>query len=101
MGSGDILPLFGGHTTQAGQKIGGGLARQVKREVEQVSARAEVAAVAEQAHAFHASIAMTNVATLVSQAEAHMKIAPAGAQFYEAIIAGYAIGAGQRLNRGL
>ena len=44
-----------------------------------------------------ASQAMTNTATLVMQAEAQMKIAPGGAQFYEAIITGYALGAGQRI----
>lgn len=97
----DIVPLFGGHTTRGAQKISGSLARQAKREVDIVAARAEVAAVEEQAHAFLASVALTNVAVLVTQAEAHMKVAPAGGQFYEAIIAGYAVGAGQRLGRGL
>jgi len=97
----DIISLFGNHTTQGGQTISGSLARQTKREADTVAARAEVAAVEEQAHAFLASVALTNVAVLVNQAEAHMKIAPAGGQFYESIIAGYAIGAGQRLGRGL
>jgi hypothetical protein len=101
MSSNQVVPLFGGHTTQQGQKITGSLVRQTKREVEQVAASTEIAAVREQGHAFLASQALTNVATLVSQAEAQMKIAPAGAQFYEAIIAGYAIGAGQRIARGL
>ena len=101
MSSNQVVPLFGGHTTQQGQKITGSLVRQTKREVEQVAASTEIAAVREQGHAFLASQAMTNVATLVAQAEAQMKIAPAGAQFYEAIIAGYAIGAGQRIARGL
>lgn len=101
MGAADIVPLFGGHTTQQGQKISGGLVRQTKREIEQTAAAAEIAAVREQAHAFLASQAMTNVATLVTQAEAQMKVAPAGAQFYEAIITGYALGAGQRIARGL
>lgn len=101
MSSNQVVPLFGGHTTQQGQKITGSLVRQTKREVEQVAASTEIAAVREQGHAFLASQAMTNVATLVAQAEAQMKIAPAGAQFYEAIIAGYAIGAGQRIARSL
>jgi hypothetical protein len=101
MSASDIIPLFGRHTTQQGQKITGSMVRQIKREVEQVAASTEIAAVRGQGHAFLASQALTNVATLVSQAEAQMKIAPAGAQFHEAIIAVYAIGAGQRISRGL
>lgn len=93
------LSLFGGATTQSGGQVSGGLARQMKREVEQVAARTEVAAVTEQAQAFLASQAMTNVATLVVQAEAHMRIAPAGAPYYEALITSYALGAGQRIAR--
>ncbi len=75
------------------------LARQTRQEIEQIGARAEVESTAESARAFLVSHAMTNVATLVSQAEAHMKIAPAGAQFYEQLIASYAISAGQRIAR--
>ena len=36
MSSNQVVPLFGGHTTQQGQKITGSLVRQTKREVEQV-----------------------------------------------------------------
>jgi len=42
---------------------------------------------------------LTNIATLVTQAEAQTRIAPGGAQFYEAIITGYALGAGQRIGQ--
>lgn len=101
MSGNQAVSLFGSHTTQQGQKVSGGLVRQTKREVEQIAASTEVAAVREQGYAFLASQAMTNVTTLISQAEAQMKIAPGGAQFYEAIIAGYAIGAGQRIARAL
>lgn len=101
MTNNDIVPLFGAHTTQNGQRIGSGLARQTKREAEQVAANTEIAAVREQGNAFLASVALTNTATLVMQAEAHMKVAPSGAQFYEALITSYAIGAGQRLGRGV
>ena len=101
LGSGDIVPIFGSHQTQAGQRVGGGLARRMKQEMEGVAASIEIAAIREQGHAFLASQALTNVATLVTQAEAHMKIAPGGAQFYEALTTGYALGAGQRLGRGL
>lgn len=97
MSNNQMVPLFGGHRTQQGKVLSTGIARAAKREVEQVAARAEIAAVTEQAHAFLASQAMTNTATLVIQAEAQMKIAPGGAQFYEAIITGYALGAGQRI----
>ena len=97
----DIIPLFGGHTTQQGQRIGGVVARQTKRETEIVAASVELNALRDNGTAFLAANAMTNVSTLVQLAEAHMKVAPAGAQFYETLITNYAIGAGQRLNRGL
>ncbi|MBN9156924.1 hypothetical protein [Microbacterium sp.] len=96
----EIVPLFGTHQTQSGQRVSGGLARRMRQEMEGVAASIEIAAVREQGQAFLAAQAMTNVATLVTQAEAHMKIAPGGAQFYEALITGYAIGAGQRIGRG-
>ncbi|ERH14745.1 hypothetical protein HMPREF1549_02468, partial [Actinomyces johnsonii F0510] len=53
----------------------------------------------EQARAFLTSQVLTNIATLVTQAEAQTRIAPGGAQFYEAIITGYALGAGQRIGQ--
>lgn len=82
-----------------GRRLGSGLARQTRREVEQIAARVEVEATEEQARVFLASCAMTNIATLVSQAESHMKVAPAGAQYYESLLAAYAISAGQRIGR--
>lgn len=75
------------------------LARQTRQEIEQITSRVEVEATAESARAFLVSHALTNVATLVSQAEAHMKVAPAGGHFYEQLIASYALGAGQRIAR--
>lgn len=96
----DLIPtntgMFG-TTSRDGQRIGSGLARQTRREVEQIAARVEVEATAEQARAFLTASAMTNIATLVSQAESHMKVAPAGAQYYESLIGAYAISAGQRI----
>jgi len=93
----EIVPLFG----QGGgrQSLNSRVAKQTSREIERQVARTEVAAVREQATAFLASQALTNTATLVSQAEAHMKLAPGAAQFYEAIIAAYATGAASRINR--
>lgn len=101
LGSGDIVPLFGSHQTQAGQRVSSGLARRMRQEMEGVAASVEIATVREQGQAFLTAQAMTNIATLVVQAEAHMKIAPAGGQFFETLIAGYAIGAGQRIGRGV
>lgn len=75
------------------------LARQTRQEIEQITSRVEVEATAESARAFLVSHALTNVATLVTQAEAHMKVATAGGQFYEQLIASYAISAGQRIAR--
>lgn len=96
------LNLFGQpHTTQQGQRIGGGLARQTRREVEQTAARAEVAAVAEQAHAFVTSVAMTNTAVLINQAETLIRANPASAPFLETLVSGYALGAARRLAGGV
>ncbi|MFV0434098.1 MAG: hypothetical protein ACK5LO_08980 [Leucobacter sp.] len=99
--AGEITPLFGGITTQQGQKVSGGLARLTKREVEQVAARVEVEAVREAGHAFLTSVAMTNVSVLVNQAELHVKTNPATAPFMEQLVTGYAIGASRRLSGGL
>lgn len=85
--------------TAAERRQSSALARQTRQEVEQIKSRVEVDATAESARAFLVSHALTNVATLVSQAEAHMKVAPAGGQFYEQLIASYAISAGQRISR--
>ena len=85
--------------TAAQRRQSNALARQTRQEVEQITARVGVEATAESARAFLVSHALTNVATLVSQAEAHMKVAPAGGQFYEQLIASYAISAGQRIAR--
>lgn len=76
-----------------------GLARQTRREIEQIAARVKIEATAEQARAFLTASAMTNIATLVNQAESRMKVAPEGAQFYESLIAAYAISAAQRIGR--
>lgn len=97
----DLLPLFGGHTTQNGQHLSGALARQTKREVEAVAAHVELTTLRDNGAAFLAANAMTNISTLVQLAEAHLKVAPAGAQFYESLITGYTISAGQRISRGL
>ena len=93
------LSLFSPQRTRMGVVLGNGQARVTRREIEQVVAQAEVAAQAEQARAFLTSQVLTNIATLVTQAEAQTRIAPGGAQFYEAIITGYALGAGQRIGQ--
>lgn len=94
----EIIPLFGGGgALQAGGNSR--LAKQTRREIEQQVARTEIAAVREQATAFLASQALTNTATLVSQAQAHMQVAPGGADYYQAIIGAYATGAAARINR--
>lgn len=96
-----VVPLFGTAQTQQGQRVSSGLMRQMKRETESLAANTEIAAIREQAQAFLASQALTNVATLVNQAEALMQTSPAGQSMYEQIIRGYALGAGQRIARGL
>ena len=93
------LSLFSPQRTRMGVVLGNGQARVTRREIEQDAAQAEVAAQAEQARAFLTSQVLTNIATLVTQAEAQTRIAPGGAQFYEAIITGYALGAGQRIGQ--
>ncbi|MEV8339729.1 hypothetical protein [Leucobacter sp. NPDC077196] len=88
-------------TVQPTPLFGSGIARQTKREIEAINARAEIAVVSEQAHAFLASVAITNTAVLVGQAETLIRNHPAAAPYLETLVAGYAFGAAQRLNRGL
>lgn len=95
----DIVPLFGAHTTQSGQKITGGLARQAKRQQEELALRTEQAAIQEQARAFLTSQAMTNVSALILQARAHTQVEPGGADIYEGLIRGYGAGAMGRISR--
>ena len=87
------LSLFSPQRTRMGVVLGNGQARVTRREIEQVAAQAE------QARAFLTSQVLTNIATLVTQAEVQTRIAPGGAQVYEAIITGYALGAGQRIGQ--
>lgn len=95
----DLIPLFGSHTTTTGQQLSGSLAKQAKRQQDEIALRVERAVLDEQARAFHASVALTNAATLVAQAEAHMRTVPAGREAYEAIVFGYTMGAANRISR--
>lgn len=101
MGTNEITPAFGARQTQQGQRVSGGLARQMRRETEVLAANVELAAVREQGQAFLTAQALSNVSTLVQLAEAQMRIAPGGAPYYEAIIGTYAVGAAQRVARNL
>lgn len=97
-----LIPATGGmFTNPSGEtrRPSSALSRANKREIDQIVQRVEVEAAAEQGRAFLAAHALTNVATLVHQAEAHMKVAPAGAAYYEALIASYAISAGRRIGQ--
>lgn len=95
----DINPLFGSVTTQSGGKLSGSLARQAKRQQEEIELRTERFAVEEQARAFLASQAMSNVSVLVLQARAHIAVDPGGAEIYEGLIRGHAAGSAARLSR--
>ena len=96
------VSLFGGNslTTQQGRRVSGAVARATQREVEQVSARAEIRAVEEAGHAFLTSLAMTNVAVLGGQAEMLVRTNPGVAPLMEQLVGTYALGAAQRLNQG-
>lgn len=111
-GSGVLAPALSPQTT-----------RQVRRDVEQVQARGQVAlanvamrhqvqqaelasqtalrAAEEHAQSYLTATALSNTAALVAQAKSHAKTAPEGAHLYEAILTGYAQGAVQRLQKGL
>lgn len=110
--SGALGPLLSPQTT-----------RQVRRDVEQVQARGQVAlvnvamrhqvqqaelasqaalrAAEEHAQSYLTATALSNTAALVAQAKSHARTAPEGAHLYEAILTGYAQGAVQRLQKGL
>lgn len=93
------ISLFGGHTTQSGQRLSGSLARQARRQQEEVELRTERFAIDEQARAFLTSQAMSNVSVLVLQARAHVAVDPGGADIYEGLIRGHAAGSASRLSR--
>ncbi|GGF18536.1 hypothetical protein [Subtercola lobariae] len=95
----EITTLFGGTTTGSGQRISNGVARQTKREAESIAARTELAQLTDNARAFLTSSALTNVGTLVSQAEQMLQIAPSGARYYELIINAYGVGAANAIAR--
>lgn len=95
------LNLFSSAPNQSGHRLGGAVARQVKRESDVVAAHVEVAALQEAGHAFLASTALHNASVLVAQAEAAMRVAPAGRDIYAQILEGYAIGVMRRQQRHL
>ncbi len=93
----EIVPLFGG--ALANGRLGSGLARQTRREVEIISARAEIAQAADQSRALLTSSAMNNIGTLVSQAEQLMRIAPTAGPYFELLVNAYGVGAANSIAR--
>lgn len=120
------LSLFGGGDgalSPMHQNLSPSTSRAVRRDVEQVAARGQVAlanvamrhqvrqaelaaqtalrAAEEHAQSYLTATALSNTAALVSQAKSHAKTTPEGAPFYEAIVSGYVQGTIRRLNNGL
>lgn len=95
-------PGFGagsGLNTYTGQPLARAVARPVKRELDWVSGRSEVALARDTARASLTNAAMHNVGTLVMTGQALMQVAPEGAQHYETLLNAYAVGAAQAIAR--
>lgn len=98
----DIAPLFsasGGLAPAGSSGMSRGIAKQTKRATDLVAARGEVALTTDSVRAGLTYAALGNVGTLVSQAKALMNVAPEGAQYYEACINAYAMGAANSIAR--
>ncbi|MBZ4488107.1 hypothetical protein LQ938_11460 [Microbacterium sp. cx-55] len=93
----DLTPLFGGnHVTQHGQRLTGAVARQTKRELEAIAARADIAAATEQVALVHAAVAMNNTLTLYRMTQAGLHDIPEAAPLVLPILSSYAQGAARR-----
>lgn len=94
----DLIPALGGNfTTKQGQTLTSGLARTTKRDLDIIHAQTELTAVRENAQAFLAATAMTNITTLVGMAEQMIKQSPAAASYIEPVLAAYSMGAARRV----
>jgi hypothetical protein len=91
--SNEIVSLLSGTVTSTGHKLGGGIARHTKREVDTVAARTEVAHATDQARAFLTASAANNIITLYGMAEQGLQSAPAAASDVLDVLHAYSRGA--------
>lgn len=70
-----------------------------ERRAAEIESAAKLTSLEDQAKAFLTHQALSNAASLVAQAEAHMQTAPAGGRYYEQIIGAYAQSASQKIAR--
>lgn len=75
------------------------LEAQTHRRAAEIESAAKLQSLEDHSRAFLTHQALSNTAALIHQAEAHMQSAPAGARYYEQIIASYAQGAAMRISR--
>jgi len=95
----EVASLFGSISTRDGNKLTGSIARQAKRQQEEIELRTERFAVEEQAKAFLTSQTMNSISVLVLQARAHVAVDPGCADIYEGLIRGHAADSVRRLSR--
>ena len=88
-----------GLSTYSGQPASRAVARPVKRELDWVAGRSEVAAARDSARASLTNAAMHHVGTLVMTGQTLMQVAPEGAAHYETLLNAYAIGAANAIAR--
>jgi hypothetical protein len=89
----EIATILGGMTASSGQSLSGAVARQSRRELETIAARAEAAQAMDQARAFLTAAAITNTLTLYGLAEQGLQTAPAAASDVKDILSAYGRGA--------
>ncbi len=88
-----------GLNTLSGQPLSRSVARPVRRELDWVSGRSEIAQARDSARASLTTAAMHNVGTLTMTGQSLMQVAPEGAAHYEALLNAYAVGAAQAIAR--
>ncbi|UIN31281.1 hypothetical protein [Microbacterium binotii] len=93
----DLMP-FGGstHITQTGHRLTGATARQTKRELDELAARSEIAAVTEHIAMVHVALGVNNAISLYRMTQAQLHDIPEAAPLVTPLVMGYVQGASRR-----
>ncbi len=81
------------------QGLSRSVARPVRRELDWLSGRSEIAQARDSARAQLTNAAMHNVGSLVMTGQSLMQVAPEGSAHYEALLSAYAVGAAEAIAR--
>lgn len=96
--SGEVIPSGSSLTAgSSGRGVSWGVARQVRRDLDVVSGRGEVAQATDQVRALLTAGALHNMSSLTSLARECMESAPEGGPYYETILRAYGVGAARAI----